>query len=71
MISTFVSLISLLFLRYTEELGSVDDIEELAAPTIICLVEEQGPKSTSDVSIGMITICPSTGDVVWDDFDGN
>ncbi|KAF9477374.1 hypothetical protein BDN70DRAFT_881277 [Pholiota conissans] len=54
---------------YIDGLNSVDDLEEHTASTFICLVEEQASKGTSDVSIGMVTICPSTGDVVYDDFD--
>lgn len=36
----------------------------------MCLIEERAGKGPADVSIGMITICPSTGDVVWDIFEG-
>lgn len=36
----------------------------------MCLIEETKKSPAADVSLGMITICPSTGDVVWDDFDG-
>lgn len=41
-------------------------------PPLMCLIEEQqgGMGPDDRVSIGIITICPSTGDVVWDDFDG-
>ncbi|KAF8959081.1 DNA mismatch repair protein MSH3 [Flammula alnicola] len=54
---------------YVEELDSVDDLEKYTAPPFMCIIEEKKGNSSSDVSIGMITICPSTGDVVWDDFD--
>lgn len=57
--------------RYVDGLDSVDDLEEHSASTLMCLVEEPAGKNTSDVAIGMVTICPSTGDVVWDDFNGN
>lgn len=36
----------------------------------MCIVEQVKKGTTGDVSFGMITICPSTGDVVWDDFEG-
>jgi hypothetical protein len=36
----------------------------------MCLTEQSKGGNTGDISVGMITICPSTGDVVWDDFDG-
>lgn len=39
-------------------------------PLLMCLVEEQSHNRQSDVRIGIITVCPSTGDVVWDDFEG-
>jgi DNA mismatch repair protein MSH3 len=52
-----------------DELDSVDDLEKYSPP-FMCLVEEKAAKSSADVSIGMITICPSTGDVVWDLFEG-
>ena len=39
-------------------------------PLIMCLVEERSHNRQSDVRIGIITVCPSTGDVVWDDFEG-
>jgi len=50
----------------------VDDSERYTAPPVMCLIEEEKKESSSSVqvSIGMISICPSTGDIVWDDFDG-
>ncbi|PPR04975.1 hypothetical protein CVT24_010433 [Panaeolus cyanescens] len=54
---------------YVDELGSVDDVEARISSPILCLVEEE--RSNHEVSIGMISICPSTGDVVWDDFNDN
>ncbi|KAG5647140.1 hypothetical protein DXG03_001095 [Asterophora parasitica] len=53
---------------YVDDLDSVDDLERYSPPPFFCLVEESSGTSAGDVSIGMITICPSTGDVVWDDF---
>jgi DNA mismatch repair protein MSH3 len=47
----------------------VDDLEKYNPPPFMCLIEEKAAKN-SDVSIGMITICPSTGKVVWDLFEG-
>jgi len=56
---------------YVDELDSVDDSERYTAPPVMCLIEEEKKESSSvQVSIGMISICPSTGDIVWDDFDG-
>jgi len=48
----------------------VDDLDKYSPPPFMCLIEEKAGKSSADVSIGMITICPSTGDVVWDLFEG-
>jgi len=54
-----------------DELDSVDDLERYTAPPFVCIVEEKNKQNSSaEVSIGMISICPSTGDIVWDDFDG-
>ncbi|KAF5386928.1 hypothetical protein D9615_001885 [Tricholomella constricta] len=54
---------------YVDDLDSVDDLERYTPPPFLCLVEEARGANSGDVSIGMITICPSTGDVVWDDFE--
>lgn len=54
-----------------DDLDSVDDLEKYSPPPFMCLIEEKAAKGSADVSIGMITICPSTGDVVWDIFEGN
>ncbi|GLB35404.1 putative DNA-binding domain of DNA mismatch repair MUTS family protein [Lyophyllum shimeji] len=53
---------------YVDSLDSVDDLERYTPPPFLCLVEEETKGVAGDVSVGMITICPSTGDVVWDDF---
>ena len=65
----FVSLCSPL--RYVDELDSVDDVDRDAA-VLMCLVEQpRGAMGIDErVSIGMVVVCPSTGDVVWDEFDG-
>ena len=47
----------------------MDDLEKYNPPPFMCLIEEKAAKG-SDVSIGMITVCPSTGKVVWDLFEG-
>lgn len=58
--------------RYVDQLGSVDDIDPAAAPPLMCLVEELrgGMGADERVCVSMITISPSTGDVVWDQFEG-
>jgi DNA mismatch repair protein MSH3 len=61
----------LILLRYVDELDSVDELEKYSSPPFMCIIEEpQNKNSSAEVSIGMISICPSTGDIVWDDFDG-
>jgi DNA mismatch repair protein MSH3 len=57
---------------YVDELDSVDDLERYHPPPLLCLLEEQkGGMGVDDrVSISMIAICPSTGDIVWDEFEG-
>ncbi|KAI0059076.1 DNA mismatch repair protein MSH3 [Artomyces pyxidatus] len=57
---------------YVDELGSVDETDQSDAPLLMCLVEEPrgGLGMDEKVNVGMIVICPSTGDVVWDEFDG-
>ncbi|KAG6919950.1 hypothetical protein DXG01_013299 [Tephrocybe rancida] len=54
---------------YVDELGSVDDLERHNPPPFMCLVEQSKKGVADDVSFGIITICPSTGDVIWDDFE--
>ncbi|TFK27399.1 DNA mismatch repair protein MSH3 [Coprinopsis marcescibilis] len=54
---------------YIDELNSVDDLERYAPPPVLCIVEECKENRTENASFGIITICPTTGDVVWDDFD--
>ncbi|KAF8843625.1 hypothetical protein BDN67DRAFT_964104 [Paxillus ammoniavirescens] len=56
---------------YVDELESVDDVDKHAAPPLVCFAEipRAGEDSEDHVSIGMIAITPSTGDVVWDEFD--
>jgi hypothetical protein len=55
--------------RYVDDLDSVDDLERYTPPPFMCMVEHSKAGKTGEVSVGMITICPSTGDVVWDDFE--
>ncbi|KAF8121921.1 muts domain V-domain-containing protein [Boletus edulis] len=56
---------------YVDELESVDDLDKRAAPPLVCFTEvpTNGGTSEDHVLISMITITPSTGDVVWDEFD--
>lgn len=58
--------------RYVDDIDSVDDAGANNAPLLMCLVEQLrgGMGADERVDIGMITICPSTGDVIWDEFEG-
>lgn len=58
--------------RYVDELESVDDSDKHAAPSLVSFAEVPASSGASGdrVLIGMISITPSTGDVVWDNFDG-
>lgn len=55
-----------------DEIDSVDDIESTGAMPLLCLTEELkgGMGADEKVCIGMVIISPSTGDVVWDEFEG-
>lgn len=57
---------------YVDELESVDGLDKHAAPPLVCFTEVPAGGGTSEdhVSISMIAITPSTGDVVWDEFEG-
>ncbi|KAH7910649.1 muts domain V-domain-containing protein [Hygrophoropsis aurantiaca] len=56
---------------YVDELDSVDDLEKHVVSPLICLTEtsKQSDGPGESVSISMIAISPSTGDVIWDEFD--
>jgi DNA mismatch repair protein MSH3 len=58
--------------RFVDGMESVDGLERYNPPPLMCLLEEQqgGMGADEKVSISMIAICPSTGDVVWDEFEG-
>ena len=58
--------------RYVDDIDSADDVDANDAPLLMCLVEQLrgGMGADERVNIGMIAICPSTGDVVWDEFEG-
>ncbi|KAI0637370.1 muts domain V-domain-containing protein [Trametes polyzona] len=58
---------------FVDDLNSLDELDPNAAPPLMCLLEEpRGGMGTDErVNIVMIAISPSTGDVVWDEFDDN
>lgn len=63
--------LNLLWCSYVDEVGSVDDLDKYSAPPLLCLIESHKSDSAEgNISIGMIAIMPSTGDVIWDEFHG-
>ncbi|KAJ7343625.1 muts domain V-domain-containing protein [Mycena albidolilacea] len=57
---------------YVDDLDSIDELDKYTAPRLVCLIEGKSEKPTAtgaDVCIGMISVSPSVGDVVWDVFD--
>lgn len=53
-------------------MDSVDDADQYHAPPIFYLSEKiiEGPKASDKVMISLISVCPSTGEVQWDHFEG-
>lgn len=52
---------------YVDELGSIDQDHP---PTLMCVVEEH-ERSNGDLNrIGMVIVCPTTGEVTYDEFQG-
>lgn len=57
--------------RYVDEIDSVDDTDKYISPPLMCLIEKSKKGATKvNVNIAMITVCPHTGDVAWDEFEG-
>jgi len=52
---------------YVDELGSMDQDHP---PTLMCVVEEPGGSNGDTTRIGMTIVCPTTGEVTYDDFQG-
>jgi len=59
-----------MYCSFVDDLDSADELDSYSPPPFMCLIEEVKSGSHGNVNIAMITICPSTGDVVWDDFEG-
>lgn len=53
-------------------MDSVDDIDQYNASPILYLSEEAraGDKGSIKIVISLISVCPATGDVLWDQFEG-
>lgn len=52
---------------YVDELGSVDQDHP---PTLMCMVEDYGRSSSGTSHIGLTIVCPTTGEVTYDEFQG-
>jgi DNA mismatch repair protein MSH3 len=54
---------------YVDELGSVDDE---VAHTLMTIVEgkRRGKGTNEKVAIAVIAVCPTSGEVIWDCFEG-
>ncbi|KAF5391272.1 hypothetical protein D9757_001964 [Collybiopsis confluens] len=53
---------------YVDAMDSVD-MSGSSPPPFLCIIEEKQKNNENDVSIALISICPSTGDVVYDEFE--
>lgn len=57
------------YFRYIDEID-VDEDSRTAPPVFMCIVESLlgGMGADERVSISLVVVTPSTGDVVWDEF---
>ena len=57
---------------FVDDLNTTDELDSNSAPPMMCLLEEpRGGMGTDErVLIATLSISPSTGDVVWDEFEG-
>lgn len=52
---------------YVDELGSIDQDHP---PTLMCVVEGHERSNGDTAQISMVIVCPTTGEVTYDDFQG-
>ncbi|KIY71595.1 hypothetical protein CYLTODRAFT_345511 [Cylindrobasidium torrendii FP15055 ss-10] len=50
---------------YVDDLDSLDETDKYVSPPFLCVVETE---NANRVTIGMLSVAPSTGDIVWDEF---
>ncbi|KIP07972.1 hypothetical protein PHLGIDRAFT_510551, partial [Phlebiopsis gigantea 11061_1 CR5-6] len=57
---------------YVDQLDSVDALDPMSVPPLTCLVESPsgGLGTDEKVKVSLISVCASTGDVMWDHFEG-
>ena len=55
-----------------DQLDSVDALDPTLVPPLVCVIETPlgGLGTDEKVKVSLISVCASTGDVVWDHFDG-
>ncbi|KAH9857640.1 muts domain V-domain-containing protein [Lenzites betulinus] len=58
---------------FVDDLNTVDEIDPNSSPPLMCLLEEPrgGMGADERVNIAVIVVSPSTGEVVWDEFEDN
>ncbi|KAI0713432.1 muts domain V-domain-containing protein [Earliella scabrosa] len=58
---------------FVDDLNTTDEEDPNYAPPLMCLLEEPrgGMGADERVLIAMVVVSPSTGDVVWDEFEDN
>ncbi|KAH7107410.1 muts domain V-domain-containing protein [Auriculariales sp. MPI-PUGE-AT-0066] len=57
---------------YIDDLDSADNTDDMhqgSPPSLLCLVEKSSGSNDGRVTIGLISVTPSTGDVTYDQFD--
>lgn len=55
-----------------DSLDSLDDpstSDSSLAPSLLCLVEGQETSKDGRITISLVSVTPSTGDVIWDEFE--
>ncbi|KZV92839.1 hypothetical protein EXIGLDRAFT_717809 [Exidia glandulosa HHB12029] len=52
-----------------ESADNTDDMHQGSPPSILCLVERKTPADDGKVVISLVSVTPSTGDVVYDEFE--
>ena len=56
---------------YVDDLDSVDDIEQYAPPSVICVMERKiGALRDDKAEFAVLVVCPTTGEISWDLFSG-
>ncbi|KAF9069829.1 DNA mismatch repair protein MSH3 [Rhodocollybia butyracea] len=54
---------------YVDTIDSVDMLESASPAPFLCIVEDKKGSKETEVNVALISVCPSTGDVVYDEFE--